>query len=251
MLTAIIVDDEVPGIESLQILLKKYCPSVKVTDVANSIDEAEVKIASLNPDIVFLDIEMPGGNGFEVLKRLKNISFNIIFTTAHDRYAIKAIKHSALDYLLKPIDPDELIGAIKKCEETKKKGTHTYQPEKIEALFDAFNQTKKIQKLPVKTMDGVIFVNLKEVVRLEAHSNYTSIFLITGKKIVASKTLKEFEDLLIGVNFFRIHNTHLINLAYVDKYIKGEGGSLIMSDSSEVEVSRTKKIELLSLLSLK
>jgi len=251
MLTAIIVDDEVPGIESLQILLKKYCPSVKVTDVANSIDEAEVKIASLNPDIVFLDIEMPGGNGFEVLKRLKNISFNIIFTTAHDRYAIKAIKHSALDYLLKPIDPDELIEAIEKCEEKKKKGIHTYQPEKIEAILDAFNQTKKIQKLPVKTLDGVVFVNLNDIVRLSAHSNYTSIFLVTGKKIVASKTLKEFEDLLVGMNFFRVHNTHIVNLTYIDKYKKGEGGSVIMTDSSEVEVSRAKKIELLSLLSLK
>ena len=250
MLTAIIVDDETPGIESLQILLKKHCPSVKIIGVANSIDEAEEKITSSNPDIVFLDIEMPDGTGFEILKRLKNINFNVIFTTAHDRYAIKAIKHDALDYLLKPIDSDELIEAIKKCEENKRKGT-TYQPIQIEALFDTFNQTKKIQKLPVKTLDGVVFINLNDIVRLAAHSNYTSIFLITGKKIVASKTLKEFEDLLADTNFFRIHNTHLINLAYVDKYIKGEGGSVIMSDSSEVEVSRAKKTELLSLLSLK
>ena len=249
MLTAIIVDDEIPGIESLQILLKKYCPNVHVAGIAMSGEEAEKKIALLNPDIVFLDIEMPDGNGFELLNHMEKINFNLIFTTAHDRYAVKAIKLSALDYLLKPIDADELIEAVKKCEEKKKKGVRDVA--QVETLMDALNLTKKVQKLPIKTLEGMVFVNPNDIIRLAADSNYTFIFLINGKKIIASKTLKEFEDMLVGLNFFRIHNTHLINLVHVDKYIKGEGGHVIMIDSSEIEVSRTKKNELLALLTLK
>ena len=246
MLSAVIVDDEIPGVESLEILLKKYCPTVVLKGIAYSAEEAEKIITSVFPDLVFMDIEMPNTDGFEVLHQLKEIPFHVIFTTAHEHYAIKAIKHSAADYLLKPIDPDELILAIQKCENTKKQtGDHFIQ---IDSLIQKLSQSAKPQKFAVKTIEGMTFINPNDVIRLEAASNYTTIFMVGGKKIVASKTLKEFEETLTESGFFRVHNTHLINLNYVDKYKKGEGGYVIMTDASEVEVSRTKKNELLALL---
>jgi two-component system LytT family response regulator len=248
MLNAIIIDDEASGVESLQILLGKYCPSVNVAGVATSGDEAQKKIQELKPDLIFLDIEMPYGSGFDLLKKISKITFDIIFTTAYDRYAIKAIKHNAIDYLLKPIDPDELIQAVKKSEERKEKGTIEFSSAD---LIEALGKSKRTQKLSIKTMDGIVFVNPADIIRLKADSNYTEIFLVNSKKIMASKTLKEFEKALAGMNFFRIHNSHLINLEHVEKYVRGEGGCVTMTDASSLEVSRNKKNELLSLLSLR
>jgi two-component system LytT family response regulator len=249
MLTAFIVDDEDSGVESLRLLLNKYCQQVKVLDVANSVSEAEEKLAKISPDIVFLDIAMPFANGFELLKRVKNKSFSVIFTTAYNEYALKAIKHNALDYLLKPVDPEELVVAVKKCEEQK---SHTGGPsmEKIENLMQALTQTQKVQKLPVPTLEEIMYVDIDNVVRMEADSNYTNIFLADKQKITSSKTLKEFETMLMGQRFFRVHKTHIVNLNYVKKYIKGEGGYVVMADGKSLEVSRLKKSELLSLLSL-
>jgi two-component system LytT family response regulator len=240
MLSAIIVDDEASGQEALQILIRKYCP--------DSADEAEKRILELKPDLIFLDIEMPFANGFELLQRFKEITFDVIFTTAYDQYAIKAFKHNAIDYLLKPVDPDELIMAVKKCEEKRASGTLAFN--RLDALMTTLNHVKAVKKLPVSTLDGIIFVDVDQVVRLAADSNYTNIFLTNAKKIVASKTLKEFEEILLTYSFFRVHNTHLINLAFVEVYTKGEGGFVTMIDGSIVEVSRNKKNELLAALSL-
>jgi two-component system LytT family response regulator len=249
MLNAVIVDDEDSGVESLRLLLNKYCTNVNVVAVANSVSEAEEKIPPLSPDIVFLDIAMPFANGFELLKRIKNKNFSVIFTTAYNEYALKAIKHSALDYLLKPIDPEELVLAIKKCEEHKSSKAPSL--EKIENLVNALAQSsQKVQKLPVPTLDEIMYVDIDTVIRLEADSNYTNIFLSDKQKLTSSKTLKEFESLLSGQKFFRIHKTHIVNLDFIKKYIKGDGGYVVMADGKTLEVSRLKKTELLLQMSL-
>jgi two-component system LytT family response regulator len=248
MLKAIIVDDENSGVESLQILLNKYCPTVDVLGVAYSADEAEAKIVELKPDLVFLDIDMPFANGFDLLNRFKDIQFEVIFTTAYDHYAVRAFKHSAIDYLLKPIDVDELRAAVIKCEKKKEDSKPAFL--NMETVMAALNQARTVKKLSINTLEGIMFVDTDQIIRLSADSNYTNIFLKNGKKIFASKTLKEFEETLVPMHFFRVHNTHLINLAYVQIYTKGDGGYVTMIDNAVVEVSRSKKNELLSLLSL-
>jgi two-component system LytT family response regulator len=247
MLNAVIVDDEDSGARGLQKLLNRYCPQVNVAGMAHSIDEAEQKISASNPDVVFLDIEMPFGSGFDLLSRMKNIHFEVIFTTAYSQYAIKAFKHNAIDYLLKPIDPDELMEAVKKCEE--KKGRETLDLKKIENLFSSLSQTNKVQKLPVHTPEGIIYLEADKVLRLEADGNYTKIYLEGGQKYISSRTLKDYEEMFHPKEFFRIHKTHLVNLRHVKQYIKGEGGEVLMSDGTLLEVSRYKKNELLALLS--
>ncbi len=248
MLNAILVDDEASGLEALQILIGRFCPGVKIVGSAPSADVAEKLIREHKPDLVFLDIEMPFANGFDLLKRFDVIDFDVIFTTAYDHYAVQAFKHSAIDYLLKPVDSDELITAVGKC---KDKGKHG-NPElsRLESIIGAMAQNKPKKKLSVSTVDGIIFLDSDQIIRLSADSNYTSIYLTNGKKVIASKTLKEFDEILLNMNFFRVHNTHLINLMYVEKYTKGEGGTVTMIDNSEVDVSRNKKNELLSLMSL-
>jgi len=246
MLKAIIVDDEEAGVESLQLLLKKYCPGVQVSATANSVSEAEEKINANPPDIIFLDIAMPFANGFELLKRIKSKNFSVVFTTAYNEYALKAIKHNALDYLLKPIDSDELIAAVKKCEEKQDSGSPDMK--KIESLMATLAHSQKAQKLPIPTLEEIMYVDVDNILRMEADSNYTHIYLSDKQKLTSSKTLKDYEQMLIGQKFFRVHKTHIINLGYVRKYIKGEGGYVVMADGASVEVSRQKKAELLTLL---
>jgi two-component system LytT family response regulator len=246
MLNAIIVDDEEAGVESLSLLLKKYCPDVQVIAKANSVSEAEEKIKTAAPDIIFLDIAMPFANGFELLKRVKTKNFSVVFTTAYNEYALKAIKHNALDYLLKPIDSDELIEAVKKCEEKKNSGSPDMK--KLDSLMNMLSQSNKAQKLPVPTLEEIMYVDIDTILRMEADSNYTHIYLTDKQKLTSSKTLKDYEQMLMGQKFFRVHKTHIINLGYVKKYIKGEGGYVVMADGKSVEVSRQKKTELLALL---
>ncbi|MGP8217338.1 MAG: LytR/AlgR family response regulator transcription factor [Bacteroidia bacterium] len=246
MLNAIIVDDEVSAAGSLNILLGKYCPGVKVLGIANSADQAETMINTLSPNLVFLDVEMPHADGFQLLARFKQISFDVIFTTAYNEYALKAIKHNALDYLLKPIDKDELIAAVKKCEEKKARGQVDYI--KVENLLSSLAMGHKLQKLPVPTLEEILYVDMDNIIRFEADSNYTIIYLKVGKKLTSSKTLKEYELMLAGQSFFRVHKTHCINLTQITKYIKGDGGFVVMTDGATIEVSRQKKAELLALM---
>jgi two-component system LytT family response regulator len=249
MLKAIIVDDEASGAKGLEKLLNKYCRDSKVLASAATIEEAEQKIKALKPDVVFLDIEMPFGSGFDLLNRIKNIDFEVIFTTAYSQYAIKAFKHNAIDYLLKPIDPDELVNAVNKCE--MKKGKETVDLKKIENLFATLKQTNKIFKLPVHTQEGIIYLETEKVVRVKADGNYSVIYLTGGQKFTSSRTLKEYEEMLPAHEFFRIHKTNLVNLHHVKQYNKGEGGNVLMSDGTLLEVSRYKKTKLLALLSPK
>jgi two-component system, LytTR family, response regulator len=245
MLNALIVDDEVLGAKTLESLLKMHCNNVNIVGIVHSADDAEKNITGVSPDVVFLDIEMPFANGFDLLQRFKDHPFDVIFTTAYNEYAVKAIKHNALDYLLKPIVPEELIAAVKKCEEKKNGGTNGYK--NLEKIISTLSQ--KVHKLPVPSPEGIVYLDPDNIVYLQGDINYTHIHLIQGNKITSSKTLKDFEQLLSSKQFFRIHKANIINLSYVSKYLKGDGGEVVMSEGSSLEVSRNKKAELLALLS--
>jgi two-component system LytT family response regulator len=246
MIRTIIVDDEEKSRVTLNNLLVKHCPEVAVVDQCESVAEAMRSVSKNSPDLVFLDIEMPFENGFSLLEKIKNPSFAIIFTTAYGQYAIKAIKYSALDYLLKPVDVEDLKSAVEKCVEKQKPS----RADEYEMLLSALKLKNKSAKIAVPTFDGLQMISATEIVKCVADESYTHITLTNGTKLVVCRILKEFEDLLSELNFFRVHNSSLINLAHVKKYVKGDGGYVIMSDDETVEVSRRKKNELLSRLTM-
>ena len=247
MIRAIIVDDEEKGRLTLKNVIDKHCSIVQIIDLCNSVDTAIQSIEKLEPDLVFLDIEMPFQNGFALLEKFNKPNFDVIFITAYDHYAIKAIRYSALDYLLKPVDTDELKEAVAKIE-LKKKNTLPQMPD-FELLLSNLKLKGNSAKIAVPTFDGLQMLNSTEIIKCTANESYTEIVLSGGKKIMVSRILKEYEDLLSDFNFFRVHNSCLINLAHVNKYIKGDGGYVVMSDGESVEVSRRKKNELLNKLS--
>jgi two-component system, LytTR family, response regulator len=247
MLKTILIDDEQKDIEVLQKLLEKHCGNVEVLATANNVKKAQTLLSTMSPDLVFLDIEMPNATGFELLSRLKAINFEVIFTTALEKYAVKAFKHNALDYLLKPIDAGELVAAVAKCEEKKKhKTTGNIN---IRELLSAFEQPAKSTRVSVPMHDEILYIESGEIIRLEGDSNYTHIYLMGGKKITSSKTIKDYEEILSGMKFFRIHKTHIINLKHAKKYTKGTGGSITMIDDTTLEVSKYRKNELMEALS--
>lgn len=238
MISAIIVDDEPYSCEALASLLEKYCPQVKVIDICYSGMDALKSISEYHPQIVFLDIELPQMNGFELLERLPSIDFELIFTTSYDQYAIKAIRWSALDYLLKPIDREELQRAVQKAVHSKK---HPL-PQQIEVLLQKLNQpSQAVNKIAIPTLEGLHMVLVDSIVYCESDSNYTKFVLKNDKRIIASKSLKEIEEMLEDFSFARVHHSFLVNLNEVDKYIKGDGGYLIMSNGATVDVSRSRK----------
>lgn len=245
MIKAIIVDDEPNCCEILATLLERYCPQVKVADICYSGQAALGSIVELSPDIVFLDIEMPHMNGFELLEKLQSVNFKLIFTTSYDQYAIKAIRFSALDYLLKPIDREELQNAVKKAIQALDRP----MPQQLEVLLQKFNKTGNGgQKIVLPTMEGLQLIPVDNIVSCASERNYTFIFLKEKKKMLISRPLKEIEELLEDLSFMRVHHSYLVNLKEIDKYIRGEGGYLIMSDGSSVDISRSKKELLLSKL---
>lgn len=247
---AIIVDDEVTSSEVLEKLIKHYLPQLEVVATCSKPADALKQIPALRPDLVFLDIEMPEMNGFELLEKLPSVQFDIIFTTAHSQYGIKAIQFSAIDYLLKPIDTDELMSAFGRVVEHR---NFSNPFEKIKLLLEniqLFNNNNPFARIALPTTDGLKFINAADIVRCMSTNNYTYIFLNTGERILVSKTLKEMESMLSAPSFCRVHNSHLINLKYVSKLIKGDSNLLIMSDNTEVEVSRRKKEELIRTLNL-
>jgi two-component system LytT family response regulator len=248
MITTIIVDDEPDCCESMVMLLERYCPEVKVLDICYSAETAMQSIQEHEPQILFLDIEMPFMNGFELLEKLGQINFELIFTTSYDQYAIKAIRFSALDYLLKPIDREELQKAVQKAAQRNK---HPL-PQQLDILLQKLrNPTIPIKKIAIPTMEGFQLLAAESIISCESDSNYTHLFLKDKRKIIASRNLKEIEELLEDYPFIRIHHSHLVNINEVEKYIKGEGGYLIMSDGSSINVSRSRKELLLKKLSLR
>lgn len=244
---AVIVDDELGARESLAKMLEKNCKNIEVVAKADNMMNAFVEITNHQPDLVFLDIEMSNGNAFDLLEKFKQINFNIIFVTAYDHYAIKAIKFSAIDYILKPIDPEELVKAVSRFESQHENKSSL--DKKFKTLLSNVKPENKLKKVGIPDGDGLIFINLSDIIRCDSDGNYTYFLLTTGKKIVASRTLGEYEQMFADDNFFRIHRSHLINLEHVKKYIKGEGGYVVMSDNSQVEVSRRNKNEFLERLS--
>ncbi len=244
---ALIVDDEQHCIEALQTMLQKKCPGVTVVAGARSVKEARALIEEMQPDLVFLDVEMPHQNGFELLKLFDKVNFDVIFTTAYEQYALKAIKFNALDYLLKPFSVKELQDAIEKFREKRSSGA----PREIsDSPLEVFLQNMKTlqqnhKKIALPTINGLVFMPVQNIVRCESTGNYTKIFFTDKKHLMVSKPLKEFEELLTDINFFRIHNSHLINLQQMQSYIQGEGGFALMSDGTQVEVSRRRKAEFL------
>jgi two-component system LytT family response regulator len=243
MIRAIIVDDEPYCCEALAILLERYCPQVEPAGSYHSGAEALTAIRELRPQLLFLDIEMPRMNGFELLERIKDIPLQLIFTTSYDQYAIKAIRFSAMDYLLKPIDREELQRSVQKVEQ------RLLFPLQIDMLLKKLqNPTQQFNKIAIPTMEGLHMVPVDHILYCTSDSNYTILSLKDQQKIVASRTLKEIEELLEDHSFLRVHHSSLINLNEVVKYVKGEGGYLVMSDGASVNVSRSRKEGLLKKL---
>lgn len=243
MIKAILVDDELHGLETLSILLADYCPEVKVMEKCPSAKKALDAIEKQKPDLVFLDIEMPVMNGFELLEQFDQIPFSVIFTTSYDQYAIKAIRFSALDYLLKPVDPKELVAAVHKI--TKQK--HPPSNEQLEMLMSQLqHKESKFTKIAVPTLEGFELIPADDIVRCEADDNYTHLFLKNKTKIIASRTLKEMEEQFGAFTYFlRVHHSYIVNLNEVSKYVRGDGGYLVMTDGATVNVSRSRKEALL------
>jgi two-component system, LytTR family, response regulator len=242
MIKAILIDDEDDARLTLRSFLKSYCPDVSIIGEANGVESAYLSIRTLNPDMIFLDIQMEDGTGFDLLEKLKHITFPVIFTTAFDSFAIKAFKYSAIDYLLKPIDPDELIDAIAKV-----RRQFNQNNVKVDQLLK-FQKGEQQDRMTISSSEGLTIVKLEDIIRLESDSNYTHFFLKGGEKITVPKSLKEYEDILPEDRFFRIHQSHIVNLRYVKKYIKEDGGYVLMEDGSQAYVARRRKDEFLQIL---
>lgn len=236
MTSAIIVDDELAGRESLSILLNEYLPDVHVLAKAESVKTAIEQIKTLKPDIVFLDVEMPEKDGFSLISETNPADFEVIFTTAHPEYAIKAIKASAIDYLLKPIDHTELSDAVKKVELKKGLGN-----KKLETFMSHIGGPKSQPQLAISTLEGLIFIKLSNIIYCRGDGAYTFFILKTGERIIASKNLKEFENLLCDGDFFRTHKSYIVNLAEIKKFIKNDGCYALMSNGHKVDVSKRRK----------
>jgi two-component system LytT family response regulator len=248
MLKCIIVDDELKSRESLKILIEDFCEGVTVSAICQNVDEAILAINEVNPDIVFLDIQLQRETGFDLLERIRDFQFEVIFTTAYSEYAIKAFKFSAIGYLLKPIDIEELKKAISKVE----KRMNTSVTERLEQLMQNLKQSSVDNyKLALPTADGLVFIKVNDIQYCEAASNYTEIMMSDGKKYTVSRTLKEYEDMLSEQNFFRIHHSYLVNLNSIKKYVRGDGGYVIMNDGKSLDVSKRKKEAFLARISAK
>lgn len=242
---AIIIDDEKKGREILKSLIENYCKEVQIIAQATNAKEGYDLIQEYHPDVVFLDIEMPNGDGFSLLERFDKIGFHIVFTTAFDDYAIKAIKFHALDYLLKPIDIDELrvaVSHIKKALEEK---------QSPENKFAGLIQSRKLEhsgKLALPVKDGIIYLSISEIVRVESDGTYSLFYTDNDKKHLSSKNLGEYEDILPTTGFFRVHRSHIVNVRKVKKFIRNDGNFIEMEDGSTVEIARRKKDEFLDIM---
>jgi two-component system, LytTR family, response regulator len=243
MLRAILVDDEESNISSLKEKIGRHCSQVEIIGTCNSAEKAIEAIDSLKPGIVFLDIEMPVMNGFLMLQQLQFRDFELVFTTAYDHYAIKAIRFSALDYLVKPIEIGDLKIAVARAEE---KRAHLTSANQLELLLEnLLLKRDNFQKIAIPTTDGLQFIKVNTIIYLEANANYTHIFLEDAKKYIVCHTLKEFEDMLPVDTFVRVHNSYIINKNFAEKYIRGEGGQVVLSNGSVIDISKRKKTDFL------
>jgi two-component system LytT family response regulator len=239
-LRTILIDDEPRGLNSMQKLLQLNCPDVSIIGTCTNVDDAIEKINQMQPDLVFLDIAMPAKNGFELLKELHDPAFEVIFVTAHNHFMIEAFHFSAIDYLLKPVEDDLLVNAVKRA---KKRITEKLGSKNIETLLHNMQQRKDSQnmKLCIPSLKGFQVIELNDILYAEAAGNYTNFYFTNQPLICTSKPIHEYEELLTDIGFVRIHKSYLVNLLHVKEYLKGEGGSVILSNKAELEVARRKK----------
>jgi len=246
MIRSIIVDDEHFGRQALKVALETYCPEVKIEVICEGPEQAIEVIPRINPDLVFLDVQMPVMSGFDLLQKVSPVDFEVIFVTAFDQYAIKAIRFSALDYLMKPVDIDDLKSAIERVKErlTQKNSSYQYQS----VLNNIQRKGGRIERLAVPTYEGIDFFNTDDIIFCKADGSYTQVVQKNKISIIISRNLKDFESLLSDSGFCRVHHSYLINMRHVLKYIKGEGGYVLMTENHHVDISRRKKEEFLKLL---
>lgn len=239
-----ILEDEKHAQETLAGYLRQH-EDFELVGVANGIDEVQSKVDNLRPDLLFSDVMLPPYTSFDWLQTLDDIPFEIIFTTSFEAYAIKAFRLAAVDYLLKPIDKEDFDRALEKFRQKKKSG---YESEHIQHLLNNVKEKTNQNRIALPTITGFLFVSIKEIVRCESDNTYTTFYMADKRKLLVSKTLKDCEQLLMDYNFFRVHNSHLINTDYITEYIKGEGGLVKMADGSHVDVSRRRKDEFLKMI---
>lgn len=246
MLRAVIIDDIETIRKKNSAIIKSNCPNISIIGQAESVESGIAIIKKLSPDLVFLDVEMPDGTGFDLLQKLKPLTFKVIFITGFEDFAIKAFRFSAIDYLLKPLDAGELIEAVKKVEDSLNKEVFDM---KINNLFSNLERPKNLQKLILKTAEKIYSVNIQDIVNCESEKNYTTFYFINSPKLVVSTNLKEYESMLTPFNFFRTHQSHLINMTYFDHFIKTDGGNtIVMKNKTSIPLSVRKKEEFLVLL---
>lgn len=248
MLRAIIIDDIDTIRHKNMLLIQQYCPGVAVIAEADSVATGVAAIRKFLPDLVFLDVEMADGTGFDLLQKLMPVNFKVIFITAFEEFAVKAFRFSAIDFLLKPVDPADLVDAVKKASESISKEMLELQ---FNTLFANIERPKNLQKIILKTAEKVYAISVQDIIRCEAQKNYTTFYLVNGQKLLLSTTLKEYETILLPMGFFRTHQSHLINMLYFDHYIKGDAGSIMLKDKTAIPLSVRKKEEFLNYLHLK
>ena len=241
MIKAIIIDDEQASLQALQLKIRRVSSEIEIIETFDSAVKAIEHLENLSPDVIFLDVEMPEMNGFAFLEKFPERDFEVIITTAHDEYAIQALRNSAVDFLLKPVIIEDLSKAIErlsqKIEAKNHNTTHNFQ--KLNAQFD---------KIPVPSLRGIVFVPIREILYLASEGNYTTIYLENRSNIVSSRNIGDYETLLASMGFFRIHHANLINLIHIQEYLRGEGGSVILSNGVELDVSKRKKKEFLDFM---
>jgi two-component system LytT family response regulator len=245
MINLLIVDDERKAREALRSVVQSYDPSITIHD-AEGISSALPIVEEYKPNIILLDIQLSDGTGFELLKKIQPTASRVIFITAFEEYAVRAFRFSAVDYLMKPINPTELKSALDKALSAVEKDSFELR---MKTLLGNMNQVSKEQKkIVLKTTEQIFVIGIKDIIHLESDKNYTFFFIADGKKILVSKTLKEYEELLSPYGFIRVHQSHLINVDFIDRYDKREGGFVVMKDQSSIPVSSRKKEDLIGLL---
>lgn len=238
IVNAILIDDEQNNLDNISSLISKYCPQVKIIATANNAEEGKQAILKHYPDLVFLDIQMPGKTGFELLQELDNYDFEVIFITAFDQYAIQAIRFSAVDYLLKPVDPEELKKAVDRVVEKQSQKRQNLQ---LENLLQVLQNQKNTHRVALATLKEIRFVKPQDITHCEASNNYTFFYLNNGEKLTVSKPIYEYEELLSPYQFIRTHQSYLVNIQYIKSWVKEDGGYLLLETGQQIPVSRNKK----------
>lgn len=246
MIKAVLVEDEKMSRETLRRMLEKYCPEVEIVGEADGYRKGAEVVRQHHPDVVFLDIQMPDGSGFKLLEDFDEINFEVIFTTAFDQFAIKAIKYSALDYLLKPIIPQDLIEAVHRVEKKKAENLRKRNSELMSE--NPNNQDQRPRKIVLSTAEMIHVIDVDDIIRCESDNYYTYFYFVDGRKLLVSKTLKENEELLSPFNFIRPHKSHLVNIKFIKSYIRQEGGFILMKDGTKIPVSRRKKDKMMEII---